>query len=214
MNSFKKTSRIVITVLGIMHLTACAKTVQWEEEVLLNTGETIWITKQVRYTIKGQPGNPMDMGYLPDFEEITSFQYGGRNYTYKGDAGIMVLAISPEKVPVLLALTGRGWGSRNNYPICTVPNYVQLVPDSTGQQWTWPNRIDQWTYNLPANLMLKRDHPSEVKRRYTMADKAQQSYLRDPRLVNSQKINPLAKNPNCANRVQTPIPDDYPNNKF
>lgn len=197
MKRIKKSLRILLALVAATQLNACAKTVQWQEEVLLNTGETIWISKEVRYTIKGQPGNPLDMGYLPDFEETTSFKYGGRDYTYKGDAGIMVLAISPQKLPVLLALTGRGWGTRNNYPLCAKPNYAQLVPDSTGQKWTWPDRIEGWTYNLPANLLLDRDHPNEVKRRYTMADKARQPFMRDPRTLDIQKINPLKANPNC-----------------
>ena len=80
MSITKRASLISIAMLAIMQLTACAKNVQWEEEVLLNTGETIWVTKEVRYTIKGQPGNPADLGYLPDFVETTSFKYGGRDY--------------------------------------------------------------------------------------------------------------------------------------
>ncbi len=181
-----------------LQLAACAKTVQWEEEVLLNTGETILVIKEVRYTIKGQPGNPADMGYLPDFLETTSFKYGGRDYVYRGDAGIMVLAISPQKLPVLLASPGgKGWYRHNVFPRCAKPYYVQLVPDLTGQQWTWPDNIELWTYNLPANLLLDRHHPSDVKRRYTMVDKAKQPFMKDPRTLNIQKINPLATNQDC-----------------
>lgn len=195
MSNTKKASLIIIFTLFIMQLTACAKDIQWEEEVLLNTGETIWITKEVRYTIKGQPGNPMDMGYLPDFVETTSFKYGGRDYIYKGEAKIMVLAISPLKLPVLLAPASIGdWYYNNNYA-CVTPYYLQLIPDSTGQIWTWPDRIELWTYNLPANLLFDRGHPSEVKRRYTMEDKARQPFMRDPQLLDIQKINPLRKSP-------------------
>ena len=78
---------ILATLLAIpvLAIGACAimtrdRTVTWEEEVLLNTGETIWVSKEVRYTIKGQPGNPADMGYVPGFEETLSFTYGGRKY--------------------------------------------------------------------------------------------------------------------------------------
>jgi hypothetical protein len=71
------------------------------------------------------------------------------------------------------------------------------MPDDTGLNWTWPPRIDLWTYNLPANLLLKREHPNEVKQRYTMAEKSQQTYRKDPRLLNIQKVNPAAKNQDC-----------------
>jgi hypothetical protein len=197
MNCVKPILKLLLVVVSAMQLTACERNLKWEEEVLLNTGEIIWVTKEVRYTVKGQPGNPLDLGYLPDFVESTSFTYGGRSYSYKGDAGIFVLAISAQKLPVLIAGTGRGWGYRNNYPLCTKPNYVQLVPDGTGQQWAWPSQIEPWTYNLPANLMLNRDEPSHVKRRYTILDKSQQSYLKDPQLLNSQKVNPSAKHQDC-----------------
>jgi hypothetical protein len=197
MNRFKAFLKLILIMGTAMTISACSKTVQWEEEVLLNTGETIMVNKEVRYTIKGQQGNPADMGYLPDWVETISFKYGGRSYTYKGDAGIFVLAISPQKIPVLLAFTGRGWGTRNNYPLCIKPNYVQFFPDSSGQVWTWPEKIETWTYNLPANLLRQRDHPSRMRPRYTMADKAAQTYLHDPRLINSQKVNPLAKNQDC-----------------
>jgi hypothetical protein len=187
----------IVMVFVVIRFTACTRYVHWEEEVLLNTGETITVNKDVRYSIKGQPGNPADLGYVPDWVETISFQYGGQSYKYKGDAGIFVLAISPQKIPVLLAFTGGGWGTRNNYPLCIKPNYVQFFPDSSGQVWTWPEKIETWTYNLPANLLLQRDHPSRRRPRYTMTDKATQSYMRDPQLISSQKINPTFTNQDC-----------------
>lgn len=188
----------LLAAATVLQLTACARTMHWEEEVFLNTGETITVYKEVRYSIKGQPGNPADLGYLPDEVETTSFKYGGRSYTYIGNARVMVLAISPQKLPALFAHPHwNDWYRYNDFPICAKPYYVQLLPDSTGQQWTWPNRIEPWTYNLPANLMLNRDHPSDVKRRYTMADKSKQTYLQDPQTLSIQKINPLEKNQDC-----------------
>ena len=190
--------KLLLIGLTMTALTACSKTVRWEEEVLLNTGETIWVTKQVTYSIQGQPGNPADMGYLPDPIETTSFKYGGQIYRYKGDASeIMVLAISPDKLPVLLAPAGsKNWGIRNNYK-CTKPYYVQLIPDSSGASWTWPEKIEPWTYNLPTNLLLARAHPSVVKSRYTVADKSKQGFLKDPQSINIQKINPERVTNNC-----------------
>lgn len=187
-----KRLRQLLMLLGMTAvLSACSKTVQWEEEVLLNTGETIWVSKEVRYTIKGQPGNPADMGYLPDHDEILSFKYGGRSYTYNGDARLLVLAISPQKQPVLLSKPGdKGWYRRHAYK-CVNPYYVQFVPDGSGKQWTWPDKIELWTYNLPTNLMLRRDQPSDVKKSYTLADKSTQAFSRDPQLLSTQKINPL-----------------------
>lgn len=138
------------------------------------------------------------MGYLPDPIETISFKYGGQSYVYSGTAGVFVLAISPQRLPVLLASPGgKGWYRHNSYPQCAKPYYVQFVPDSTGLKWTWPDKIEVWTYNLPANLLVHRDHPTDVKSRYTIADKAAQRYMRDPQLLSSQKINPLFVNQDC-----------------
>jgi hypothetical protein len=190
--------KLLIVAGSMTQISAHAITVKWEEEVLLNTGETIWVNKEVSYSLKGQAGNPFDLGYRPDFLETTSFKYAGKLYTYKGDAGIFVLAISPEKLPVLLASPGgKGWYRRNNYSRCATPYYVQFVPDSTGKEWSWPDRIEVWTYNLPANLLVAREPLSDVKTKYTLSDKAAQKYLKDPRLLSSQKINPLFKNQDC-----------------
>ena len=51
MSNTKRKSLITCAIAAIMQLTGCAKNVQWEEEVLLNTGETIVVTKEVRYTM-------------------------------------------------------------------------------------------------------------------------------------------------------------------
>ena len=40
MNRFKTSLRILVAMVAALQLTACSKTVQWEEEVPLNTGET------------------------------------------------------------------------------------------------------------------------------------------------------------------------------
>ena len=189
--------KLILIGLVMTVLTACTKNVQWEEEVLLNTGETIGVTKKVSYSIQGQPGNPADMGYLPDPVETISFKYGGQSYVYEGDASLLVLAISPQKLPVLLASAGsKGWDIRNNYK-CVNPYYVMFVPDATGMQWTWPDKIKLWTYNLPTNLLNDRDHPSDVKKRYTITDKSKQEFFNDPRTIDTQKINSLKKSRNC-----------------
>ena len=196
MNRFKSFLKLIFIMGMAMTISACSKTVQWEEEVLLNTGETIIVNKEVRYSIKGQPGNPADLGYVPDWVETISFKYGGRGYSFKGEASLIVLAISPNKLPVLIAPVTLGdWFYNNNYA-CVTPYYVQLNPDSTGKQWAWPVRIESWTYNLPANLLHQRDHPSLMQSHYSMADKAAQRYMHDPQLLDSQKINPLRKSPN------------------
>lgn len=92
-----------IVLAALPALAACSKTVQWEEEVPLNTGEVIWVKRTVVYTKQGGAGNPLDVAYRPENNETIEFAWGGKKYSYEGDARIILLAISPQKKPVLVA---------------------------------------------------------------------------------------------------------------
>ena len=52
---------IAVLALGWV-LAGCTRTVHWEEEVLLNTGETIWVKRSGTYTYRSASGNPLDLG--------------------------------------------------------------------------------------------------------------------------------------------------------
>ncbi len=41
------------------------KTATWEEEVLLNTGEVIKLSRSHGFARRGKAGNPFDIGYHP-----------------------------------------------------------------------------------------------------------------------------------------------------
>ena len=158
---------IAAAALLTAQLTACSKTVVWEEEVPLNTGEVIWVKRTVDYEYQGGAGNPFDMAYRSNFNELIEFTWGGKKYAYQGDARIMLLAISPQQRPVLVA---RGddsrWGWANGYR-CTVPYYVQLMPDAAGTAWNWPPDIEPWLFGLKHNLLLSRYTPDKMSKRYT-----------------------------------------------
>lgn len=172
MNRFKTLLKLILIMGMAMAISACSKTVQWEEEVLLNTGETIIVKREVVYTLKGDAGNPFDMAYRPDSTETLSFNWQDKNYRYTGDAGLMVIAISPTGLkPVLAARVDiNGWGRKNNYP-CAKPSYVQLNPSDDRRTWLWPPSIDPWLYDFPANLMQHRGELGELKKKYSIQDK-------------------------------------------
>jgi hypothetical protein len=154
-------------------LAACSKTVTWDEEVPLNTGDTIWVKRVVTYKLKGDAGNPFDMAYRPDWTETMKFEWQGKKYSYTGDAYLMLLAISPaDKRPVLVAnALLKNWDTQHNYR-CTTPFYVQFASDELGRNWSWPPAIEPWLYNLPYNLMLHRPKVDEIKTTYTTQDRA------------------------------------------
>lgn len=198
MSSMKQILRTFLVVMGVLQFAACSKTVQWEEEVPLNTGETIWVMREVTYKLKGGGDNPLDMAYRPDWTEAISFKWRGKEYRHVGDANLMLLAISPlTQQPVLVAGAGmKDWDYRNNYR-CTIPFYVQFVPSESGQTWTWPSAIEPWLFNLPYNLMYNRADINKVLKKYTIEDrvKADDGVIHDsPSLV---QINPHAKSESC-----------------
>ncbi len=190
MNLFKKPLQFLLLIIGALQLGACSKTVRWAEEVPLNTGETIWVNREVVYSLQGESGNPMNIGYGQNKIETLSFEWGGKKYVYKGDADLMVLAISPKKQPVLVApAANKRWDWNHNY-YCATPHYVQFVPDASGREWTWPTEIEPWLYDQPRNLMGQRRKPEEMLKRYTAQQRDQEdaiSRIQDP---TSAKVDP------------------------
>ena len=65
MNLFKKPLLMALVALAALQLSGCSRTVEWEEEVPLNTGETIWVHRSMPWVYKGGFGNPFDMSMLP-----------------------------------------------------------------------------------------------------------------------------------------------------
>ncbi|HSW14403.1 MAG TPA: hypothetical protein VLI06_16270 [Solimonas sp.] len=160
----------LLLLLAMTPLGACAKQVKWEEEVPLNTGETIIVKRQVEYTLQGSAGNPLDIGWKPaSGGSVMRFTWRDREYRFDRHGSPMVLTISSEGMPVLLAIAGIGWSAKNNYR-CTVPNYVQFVPDESGQHWTWPPSVDSVFFNLKTNLLQKIPRPETPERRYRVEE--------------------------------------------
>lgn len=189
--------RILLAAIAVLHLTGCSKTVQWEEEVPLNTGETIWVKRTVKYTYQGGAGNPLDMAYRPERNQTIEFAWNGKNYRYEGDARISLLAISPQKRPVLAAKAAdNAWADVHNYR-CTIPFYVQIIPDDAGRVWSWPPHIENWLYNLPTNLLRARHPPEQMKKRYAAIDVQQENYPGSENTPSQQKIDPAYTGDSC-----------------
>ena len=165
-------SMTLCMLLPLVALSACSKNVQWEEEVPLNTGDVIWVKREVTYKLKGAGGNPLDMAYRPDWREEIAFEWKGKKYRYVGDAALMLLAISPTtERPLLIAkAANKQWHWSHNYR-CTTPFYVQFVPSPDGREWSWPPKIEPWLYGMGHNLMAKRDDLEKMKSRYTTSDR-------------------------------------------
>ena len=183
-----------------MALTGCSRTVTWEEEVPLNTGEIIWIKRSMPWTLKGGFGNPFDIGMRPTWEQVIRFNYGGKDYSYSGRADVTWIAISPiSNAPVLVApASSFGWDAQNRF-YCVVPHYVQLVPDATGNQWTWPTRIEPWLYGMPANVMKQLPSSSA---RYSAKRRDERDATYRLQFPSGASVNPQYKEDGCTTKFE------------
>ena len=162
----------VCLIVGSCSFLTRDRKVSWEEEVLLNTGETIWVRRDLLYQLQGASGNPLDIKYSPSWVEVLTFNWQGSKYVYKGDAGIILVAISPvSKKPVLVAdPTIKEWYRANNYK-CTRPYYVQFEPVADSLVWKFSNGIEKWLFGLPYNIMQHLPKLEDVRRRYYARDR-------------------------------------------
>lgn len=190
-------ARFSLGALMVSVMAACSRTVEWQEEVPLNTGDTIWVTRTVEYAVQGAGGNPFDLRYRPLKDEAISFQWAGKRYKYHGDADLILLAISPQSRPVLVApAADKDWDWNHDY-LCTRPHYVQLVPDDSGMKWRWPSQIERWLFGLSANLMTKRRPPAEMKGTYSARDRADEDATALMQYPPARKIDPTYETRNC-----------------
>ena len=189
--------------LLVLVLSACSRTVTWEEEVPLNTGETIWIEREMKWAMLGALGNPFDIGLRPTREQVIRFKYAGRQYRYAGRANIRWIAISPEKRPVLVAKAADfGWAGDHSF-YCVVPYYVQFVSDASGAAWTWPERIDTWLYRLPANVMTSLPTPSNNSRRYSAVERNVRDEGYRIKVPHGAAIDPNYKESACIHKFES-----------
>jgi hypothetical protein len=134
--------RITLLLSAIL-LTACSKTVQWEEEVPLNTGEVIWVKRTDTFIRRSEPGNPLQMGWWPNGRAY-KFSWRGQDYAYefKGvSTGPILLHVYPEEKTA--ALVDSGW------PTCS--GYVEFRWIRGG--WQLQSNIYPSLIGQPRNLM-------------------------------------------------------------
>lgn len=176
------------------------RTVTWEEEVPLNTGETIVVKRTGRYIDFDYDLSQNRLGYKPDPVSTIEFTYKGKPYAFVGEPGLLLLAIAPNGFPNLIAdPRNNGWEWKNNY-FCVVPYYLQLRPDSTGKQWDWPEQIDPWLYGLPTNLIIGLIPLDSDGKKYAVADRALENGTRHSSEGHSRTIVSTYKFDSCKRK--------------
>jgi hypothetical protein len=128
-------------------LSACGastKTVEWEEEVPLNTGEIIWVKRADTYIRRSEPGNPLQMGWWPYDHRSYEFSWQGQSYKYdtKGTSGAPILlhAYAQEKT---VAIVDSAW------PTCAGYGEYKWIAGN----WQLQKSVNPSLVGLPRNLM-------------------------------------------------------------
>jgi hypothetical protein len=155
-------------------LAGCTKEVSWEEEVRLNTGDTVIIRRTAVFERSGAPGNPFEIGWGLRGAPVIHFAWRGKTYSFREHVRPFVLAISPQNVPTVVINPAIGrWDAKHPLP-CFKPYYVQFSAGADGNTWTWQRGIEPWLHHAPTNLSQAFPNPDRRKERYT-ADEIRES---------------------------------------
>lgn len=190
----------MLAATAALLLTGCSKAVQWEEEVPLNTGDTIWVNRTATFVRSSAYANPLKPSWRIESETL-AFEWAGIRYLWQGDAKLMLLAIDPQRRPVLVADADWNyrWGDRHGYK-CTMPYYVQFVP-SRSDEWSWPPSIDPWLYGIEANLLIHRAEPDVMQGRVSIVHRAQADADLRLRTDNAKRIISTYVPDHCKGKV-------------
>jgi hypothetical protein len=125
---------MLVIAAGLAGCTRPARVVQWNEEVLLNTGETIWVHRDTSYRWGNSTPVATNWSYERDRQNTIAFEYRGKRCAYRSEATLQVLAISPAGTPnLVISAAHYRWQWDHDYR-CVRPSYVQLQPAGAATQ--------------------------------------------------------------------------------
>jgi hypothetical protein len=122
---------------------ADAKTVSWEEETRLNSGEVVWVKRTDSFSRRAEPGNPLASGWWPEARRY-EFTWRGRQYAYetnpKESLGAIVLAVRGQQLILL-----------DRSRACRTPGFAEFVFD--GSRWQLQKSVGSDMLGQARNLM-------------------------------------------------------------
>lgn len=141
-------AKIVALSSSLLLLSACSKTiktVQWEEEVPLNTGETIWVKRTDTYKRESEYANPLKSVWGIN-NRVYEFLWQGQKYFYQRDikesiGAILIYASPVDKTISIVA------GAAN----CAKPGYGEFR--WTNGSWELQQHVSPVLVGQPRNLM-------------------------------------------------------------
>jgi hypothetical protein len=159
---------VVAAASAPLLLSACGqslKTVEWEEEVLLDTGEIIWV-KRVDTFIKGaEPGNPLQRTWRLD-KRAYEFTWLGKKYVYTTEA-----KVSPGALMLYVHDVSKTLGVIDFSRNCVKPGYGEFR--WINGNWQLQENAAPSLIGQARNLMGSFDSEGEIPTRVNRAFKQQ-----------------------------------------
>ena len=182
-------------------LTACSKTVEWEEEVLLNTGQLIVIKREaeLKYDIS------QDRLFSPYWQyqaENLNFQWNGAKYDFRSapkEANLisvspLILAIDSSGTPNIFGYADSYWVHLKSQGCAQTP-IVKLIAQKGS--WLSDSSREAWILDLTLNLTSGMLYP-QPNTRVTWSEKLAQF---DRWAPEARKLNPSFVIESCIKGV-------------
>ncbi|MHB1125173.1 MAG: hypothetical protein ACYC0T_20990 [Ramlibacter sp.] len=132
--------RVFATGLLALVLSACSRTVTWEEEVPLNTGERRWITRTDTYLRATEPGNPLKAAWSIEKRAMTLLLHE-RRYTFEAETTDIFMVFDYGATVAVVA-----WSTE-----CDTRGYAEYRWAKEG--WQLQKSLNPLLIGLPRNLM-------------------------------------------------------------
>jgi hypothetical protein len=166
MNRFKALLKLMLIIGTAMTITACSettKTVQWQEEVQLNTGEVIWVKRTDTFVKSAEPGNPLQRTWGLQARSY-DFSWQGQKFSYqiKTKSGGAILIYVFEDVKSV-AIVDSAW------PTCTGYGEFRWLNGN----WELQNNMSPMLIGKQRNLMGTFDSDGEIPDKVSKAFKYQ-----------------------------------------
>jgi hypothetical protein len=148
--------------VGLFFLAACSKQVEWDEEVLLNTGEILWVHRTDTFERKSEPGNPLQAAWWP---ESRRYEFARKDHRYEyavpsgQSPGPMAIAIDRDGEVLII-----DWQKN-----CKKPGYAVLR--WAGGDWRIQPTPPEPFYGTRRNLLGWRSPDGDIPKRLTSAMK-------------------------------------------
>lgn len=126
--------------LLVLVLSACSRTVTWEEEVLLNTGTVIWLLRTDTYSRTTEAGNPFKAAWAIEKRRI-DLTLHNRPYVFESSTTDIFMLFDRGKTVSIVA-----WSTE-----CSPQGYAEYRGSEEG--WRMQRSTDPQLVGQPRNLM-------------------------------------------------------------